>query len=211
MPSGIWGVAALRLLKLNYHISSTLRPKRELNDPNSQVDPMKILTTLFTLMAFGFGAIAFASENTETSNTAPISVLVGSQDDTPTPVASAQLDGPTDAPTPVVGDSVIQEPMLVQQPILAAPMSDDCCQPRCRRRCRCCTPPPVPTMFCLEDPCGCPHEACIKVPACCAGEQPCITWRQGLLNRQIATLCWESCDHKVKVIVNGRGKVRVRD
>jgi hypothetical protein len=69
----------------------------------------------------------------------------------------------------------------------------------------------VPTVFCLQDPCGGSHEACVDVPACCGGEQPCVTWRQGAGKRQIAKLCWERCDHKVKVIITRKGKVRVRD
>ncbi len=83
----------------------------------------------------------------------------------------------------------------------------DCCQVCCMP----CPPPPVEMTFCLQDPCNCcVYEACVCVPACCAGEQPCVTWKQGILGRQIATLCWQCCGHEAKVVVTKHGKVRVR-
>lgn len=65
--------------------------------------------------------------------------------------------------------------------------------------------------MCLVDPLGCEYEACIEVPVCCLNETPCIEWNKRLLGRKVATICWECCDHEVKVIVTRRGKVKVRD
>ncbi len=92
---------------------------------------------------------------------------------------------------------------------LAAPMSSSGCDVCCATPC-CCPAPCVPTTFCLVDPCGCSHEACVNVPACCAGEQPNVSWRGGLFGRQTATLCWSCCDFEARVIVTRNGKVRVR-
>lgn len=78
-------------------------------------------------------------------------------------------------------------------------------------QCRCRRPAKVATVFCLVDPSGCEHHACINVPACCAGEQPSVSWKGRLFGRQVATLCWACCDKEVKVVVTRRGKVKVRD
>jgi hypothetical protein len=112
--------------------------------------------------------------------------------------------------------SVIMDSQRMYDPMVAAPVASGCCETccrkaSCRKKCRCPKPEPVSMEFCLVDPCGCSHEACIEVPPCCVGEQPEISWRKGVLGRQIATLCWQCCDHEVKVIVTGSGKVRVRD
>lgn len=121
------------------------------------------------------------------------------------------------APIGQLPQSALAVPQTVVEPMnipMATPTAAACCntcgQVCTKRRRRCC-PPPVPTEFCLTDPCGCTHEACIEVPACCCGEQPCIKWRNGILGRQIATLCWECCDFEAKVIITRKGKVRVRD
>ena len=97
----------------------------------------------------------------------------------------------------------VPEPSTPAEVTLAAPLpntwGDPCCPPAC-----------VPATFCLVDPCGCRHEACVDVPACCAGEQPNVSWRGGLFGRQTATLCWPCCDFEAKVIVTRNGKVKVR-
>ncbi len=89
---------------------------------------------------------------------------------------------------------------------------DRCCKQCCEQTCCCpCPPPPVEMVVCLQDPCGCcTYEACVCVPACCAGQQPCVTWRGALAGRKVATLCWECCGHEVKVVVTRNGVVRVR-
>ena len=87
------------------------------------------------------------------------------------------------------------------------------CGSPCRQCCvvqSCCPcPPPVEMVICLEDPCCCIHEATVCVPACCAGQLPCVTWRKGVCGRQIATLSWD-CGHDQKVVITGKGKVKVR-
>ncbi|MEM9413366.1 MAG: hypothetical protein AAGA30_19815 [Planctomycetota bacterium] len=79
-----------------------------------------------------------------------------------------------------------------------------CCKPRPRQRC-------VEVNVCLVDPLGCEHEACMEIPVCCLNETPCVEWNKRLLGRKVATLCWECCDHEVKVIITRSGKVKVRD
>jgi|GEM_PF-1260935 len=185
---------------------------------------MKTATSLVALLACTFGVIAMAVANTNQDGIA-VSVLAPpappalrqntfTQDPVVPPVP---LEPAPQAPVPVPpgvvnpGQSVMMDPVVVYQPMIAAPVSNGCCQTCSRRRCRCTPPPPVPTMFCLVDPCGCSHEACVDVPVCCVGEQPIVSWRDGVLDRQVATLCWACCDHKVKVIVTNCGKIRVRD
>jgi hypothetical protein len=100
---------------------------------------------------------------------------------------------------------IVAQPMMIDQPIIS-----DCCPTCCCSSCCCPPPAPSPTTFCLVDPCGCSHQACINVPACCAGQQPTVCWRSGFLRRQIATVTWDCCGHSVKVVITCRGKVRVR-
>ena len=131
---------------------------------------------------------------------------------------------------PVLGGPILNEPMLqgseivpnqtlrVPPAISLAPgevpstllIPDVACQNGCKPSC-CCKQIPQKATFCLVDPRGCKHEARAKVPACCAAESPVVSWKRGVLGRMVATLCWECCDHQVKVIVTRRGKVRVRD
>jgi hypothetical protein len=84
-----------------------------------------------------------------------------------------------------------------------------CCQP-CQPCCA--PPPPVPVTLCVKDPCNCccaiPVEVCL--PACCAGEVPCVKWRSGIFGRRIATYCWPCCGHSIDVVITRHGKVRVR-
>ncbi len=76
--------------------------------------------------------------------------------------------------------------------------------------CGCCPPPPVETTLDVSPPCSCcSQEVTVCVPACCT-EAPTVCWRSGLLGRQIGTYTWACCGHTVKVVVTGRGDVRVR-
>ena len=138
------------------------------------------------------------------------------------------FDSILDTPAPdrlVLEGPLLQESEIIPQqsqrvpaPILLAPgevpialpVPAAACQTCCKTKCRCKKVPQKAT-FCLVAPNGCEHEACAKVPACCAGEAPSVSWKRGILGRMVATLCWECCDHQVKVIVTRRGKVRVRD
>lgn len=84
---------------------------------------------------------------------------------------------------------------------------DPCCDPVPV----CCPPPPVKVPLCIKDPCtGCVTMECICVPACCAGETPCMTWRKGFLGRKILTYKWRCCGHCVEVVITKRGRVTVR-
>jgi hypothetical protein len=133
------------------------------------------------------------------------------QVEAPVPVeAPVQVEAPQPGELPVDSPSVLTDGVVIDQPVPEAAFESQCCPVSCVP---CCCPPPAPTptVFCLVDPCGCSHQACIRVPACCAGEQPVISWRKGIFRRQIATLCWSCCGHKAKVIVTCCGKVRVRD
>ncbi len=124
--------------------------------------------------------------------------------------AAANVQEPpvVEAPMPemYVPESVLQGPPMMMP---AAPACGSCgCQPCC---CAPCSPCPVPTTLCLVDPCcGCSYEVCVNVPACCVGQQPTVSWRNGCFGRKIATLCWSCCDKQVKVTVTRRGNVRVR-
>jgi hypothetical protein len=77
---------------------------------------------------------------------------------------------------------------------------------------RCCPPPPVETVLCVDDPCDpCPaFPVTVCVPACCE-EVPCVSWRNGAFGRRVATYVWPSCGHRVDVVVTRRGEVIVRD
>jgi hypothetical protein len=139
-------------------------------------------------------------------------------------LVTAQESNRSDQPIiSVLKPTPTSEPVLLQEPAaplsepstpaeitLAAPMSSTSCDAWCVTPC-CCPAPCVPTVFCLVDPCGCSHEACVEVPVCCAGQQPSVCWRDGLFGRQVAMLCWTCCDFEAKVIVTRNGKVRVRD
>jgi hypothetical protein len=128
-------------------------------------------------------------------------------------------------PTPLLDESApsIQQPymedneLILEQSYLPAPSVADsyygsagCCTGRDCRCCRCCPPPSVATTICLTDPCGCVHEVCLNVPACCADHAPTVTWRSTLFGRHVATLCYDCCDTSGRVIVTRRGKVIVR-
>lgn len=191
------------------------------------------------MLVITFSAIAIAAASSD-SNDEFVSVLADSavqlvQDDAAKPAvpdeaaeAVAQEPVPAvetvPAVDPVAQEPVAQEPvapvpadMLVEAPsvmmdsvVMAQPvMASSCCQSCCATPC-CCPPAPTNRTFCLVDSCGCSHQATVCVPGCCAGEEPCITWRKGIFGRQIATMCWKCCGHKVTVIVCRNGRVKVR-
>ncbi len=150
---------------------------------------MKIAVKGVIAIALACGALAVAQENQLNRDPIAVSVL---QSETSERVVLQEPSAPLPEPS---------TPAVVTLP---APMPNSCCEPRCPEPC-------IPTTFCLVDPCGCSHEACVEVPACCAGEQPNVSWRGGLFGRQTATLCWSCCDFEARVIVTRNGKVKVRD
>ena len=182
---------------------------------------MKVTVKFFAALAIFSSVITIAVANAESSADA-VSVLASSvlrpsivgQDEVVSP-PTIELVAPGPGEAALTAPSVMMEPVELVPPIMAVPVDSSCCPtpccptPCCPTPCKCC--PPTPTVFCLQDPCGCGHEACINVPACCAGEEPYITWKKGIFGRQIATVCWKCCDHDVKVIVCRRGRVIVRD
>lgn len=101
--------------------------------------------------------------------------------------------------------SQMESSLYLPAPVVAAPADCGACR---NARCSC----PVRTTICLEEPnCGCTHDITVTVPGCCVGEAPVVSWRRGVLGRQIATLCWTSCDKRVKVIIPRFGGPRVRE
>ena len=75
----------------------------------------------------------------------------------------------------------------------------------------CCPPPPVKLELVAVDPCTeCEYDVCTLIPACCADEAPCVTWRHGIFGRRVATYTWKSCDFSFDVVVNHRGNHWVR-
>ena len=105
--------------------------------------------------------------------------------------------------------------LIVSQPLIAHPTTAcstchcvTCC---CKKKTKVRKPRKRNAKFCLVDPKGCTHEACVKVSECCDGEAPTVNWHKRALGRQVATLCWDCCDEEAKVIVTRRGKVKVRD
>ena len=100
------------------------------------------------------------------------------------------------------------------QPSMTTPpttMAGNCCD-CCHQVVCCCKPLPrcVKTELCITDCNGCPHEICVKIPRCCCNEQPCITWRDGILGRQVACITWECCNYQVEAVVNRFGRAWVR-
>ncbi len=115
----------------------------------------------------------------------------------PSPVQQVQDASPSDIAPGTPPQSVLQTAppnAFVPGPVVAeAPCGCCCCTP-------CCCP--VPTTICLVEPCGCAsHEICVNVPPCCVGEAPQVRWRNGILGRKIAHLCWPCCGKRVKVII----------
>jgi hypothetical protein len=79
------------------------------------------------------------------------------------------------------------------------------------RRHKACAPPPIEVTLCVDDPCDCcpAQEVCVCVPCCCT-EAPCVSWRDGIFGRRVATYAWRCCGHSVDVIVTRRGELIVR-
>ncbi|HYO24548.1 MAG TPA: hypothetical protein VEQ85_06320 [Lacipirellulaceae bacterium] len=79
------------------------------------------------------------------------------------------------------------------------------------RRAKACAPPPIEVMLCVDDPCDCcpAQEVCVCVPCCCT-EAPCVSWRDGMFGRRVATYSWECCGHSVEVVVTRKGELIVR-
>ena len=120
-------------------------------------------------------------------------------------LASAQQESSVmEAPAVAPGVDYAAPATMVPQAVYPAHTGP--CNACCSQTCCC----PVPVRMCLVDPCGCPHEVCVEVPPCCVGQQPVVSWRNGIFGRQIASVCWPCCDKQVKVIVTKHGKVRVR-
>ncbi len=167
------------------------------------------------LLSFGSELVCFGQQQGE-----PISVLN-------TEEAPTNLNHHDNVPPSNLFDSAIQSPLAgyeigpmpsvityhptaLYSSAATGGLINNCVGSCARKKCRCAKPAPVPLEFCLVDPCGCNHVACIEVPVCCLGEQPEISWRQNGRGRQVATLCWNCCDHQVKVIITRNGKVRTR-
>jgi hypothetical protein len=97
----------------------------------------------------------------------------------------------------------------------------DCCQPACCQPAPCCKPvkvccppppPPVEVKWCLVDPCtGCSYEVSACLPACCAGQIPCLeSTKPGLLGRKVFTYKFD-CGECVDVVLTKHGRTIVRD
>ena len=188
---------------------------------------MKTTISLVAMLVITFSAIAITVANDD-SDEGRVSVLalkpsspINLQDEAEPPVpAEAAVQEPVAPVEPVAQDPVapipdesqiaspsdiVMDSVVMNPPMTANSGCASCCQPRC-----CCPPSPKRMKYCLVDPCGCSHEACVCVPGCCLGEEPCITWRKGIFGRQIATLCWKCCGHSVRVVVCRSGRVIVR-
>ena len=125
------------------------------------------------------------------------------------PLPSVQQ--PFNGEEPLLVEDQLNYKPLVQQPFVHQSFAPAFCTTCRTRACRCQPAPFTATVFCLTDRCGRQHEACIEVPACCALEQPTVTWKGGLFGRQVASLCWNCCDHEAKVVISRSGKIRVRN
>lgn len=75
-----------------------------------------------------------------------------------------------------------------------------------------CPPPMKEVAICVDDPCDCcpGQEVCVCIPCCC-NEAPCVSWRDGIFGRRVATFTWACCGHSVDVVVTRKGELIVRD
>ena len=76
-----------------------------------------------------------------------------------------------------------------------------------------CPPPPMMEVaLCVDDPCDCcpGQQACVCIPCCCT-EEPCVSWRNGVFGRRVATYTWACCGYSVDVVVTRKGDLIVRD
>ena len=87
-----------------------------------------------------------------------------------------------------------------------------CCATACGEPCcAACPPPPVTMVLCVQEPCTCcTHEVTVCVPACCQGQEACVSWRRGLFGRQIATCTWACCGYRLEIVITKHGRVIVR-
>ena len=143
---------------------------------------------------------------------APVSVL---QSSPVTPALELPVQEPEASPSDVAPAA---QPLpqaaapAMAAPVMAAPVptlqhhgishGGGCCN-----ACDC----PVPTIFVLVDDCGCPHEVCIEIPPSCVGIAPVIKWRNGILGRKIAKLCWPCCKKRARVVIPANGEPKVWD
>ena len=167
---------------------------------------MKTKLSLAALLIFSFSTIAAAVTHDQEVSVLEVAPAANAGIMVQDSVLVPEVYAPTPlqpAIPPAYQHDVFQDDVLMTAPqtVLSPAFAPaPCCDP-CRK---------IETTICIVDPCGCSHEACVCIPACCVGETPCVTWRKGLLGRQIAKVCWTCCDHDVTVIVTRRGKVRVR-
>jgi len=142
--------------------------------------------------------------------------------------SDAPVQSPSDLPTVVAPQSVLEAPIFdgvapgtapqnqgalliedfssIPVPVPPIAQSNAPCQSCHAVSCQC----PVKVDLVLVEPdCGCSYEVCLTVPACCVGKAPQVTWRNGILGRKIAKLCWTCCDKRVKVVIPAIGGPRV--
>ena len=174
----------------------------------------KTLLLSMTVFAVGILAISNLSIGDQITDIGQLDDLVpmlAVQEEAPAkaPAASAQEQSPSDGPTLVTPDSVLVAPATIDAfggQILASPAGRYSCNTCCCTPC-CCS---VPVTLCLVEPCcGCSYEVCVHLPPCCLGVAPIVQWREGILGRQIADLCWPCCNKKVKVVIPVFGNPRV--
>jgi hypothetical protein len=169
-------------------------------------------TIVFVCGAFVISRLTLGGPFVATSQVdqqaAGVSVLQEQPSAAPQEVAPpAPAASPSDAPPSVLqapaGDGWLETPLYAPgvAAVPAAHCGECCCTP-------CCCP--VPTELCLVEPeCCCSYEICVHLPPCCVGEAPQVSWRNGILGRKIAHLCWPCCGKRVKVVIPAFGKPRV--
>ena len=71
--------------------------------------------------------------------------------------------------------------------------------------------PGRPVVLVVDDPCNpCPPpQVTVCVPGCYV-ETPCVTWRDGVFGRRVATYVWPTSGYSVEVVLTRRGDVIVR-
>ncbi|MDG1809027.1 MAG: hypothetical protein P8J91_15825 [Pirellulaceae bacterium] len=178
-------------------------------------------TLVASLSIFMFGVLSISQitlggplddETKVKKQPAPVSVL---QSQPVTPALELPVQEPEASPSDVA-PAAQPAPQAVAPvtaaPVMAAPVptmhhqgiANSC---GCCNVCDC----PVPTIFVLVDDCGCPHEVCIEIPPCCVGIAPVIKWRNGILGRKIAKLCWPCCKKRARVVIPANGDPKVWD
>jgi hypothetical protein len=68
-----------------------------------------------------------------------------------------------------------------------------------------------PVVLVVDDPCNpCPPpQVTVCVPGCPV-EAPCVSWRDGVFGRRVATYVWPTSGYSVEVVLTRRGDVIVR-